>query len=113
MPKFLLDVNMPYRFSLWNNTRFIHQIDIDDTWTDEQIWKYAKENDLVIITKDADFLNKVLVSEPPPKVIIFKTGNMRLREFYQFISNVWSDIEAAIDRSKCVIVYHNRLEEIK
>lgn len=53
MKKYLIDVNLPYLFSLWNDEAFIHQFDIDDKWSDEQIWNYAKENNLTIVTKDA------------------------------------------------------------
>jgi hypothetical protein len=41
MPKFLIDVNLPYRFSLWKGDDYIHQNDIGDEWTDTQIWNYA------------------------------------------------------------------------
>ena len=69
MPKYLIDVNLPYRFGLWNEDLYIHQFDLGDNWTDEQIWEYSKKNDLTIISKDADFSNKILLKEPPPKVI--------------------------------------------
>jgi predicted nuclease of predicted toxin-antitoxin system len=59
MPRFLVDFNLPYYFSLWNDDDYIHQADIDDTWTDKQIWKYARENNLIIITKDTDFYNSI------------------------------------------------------
>lgn len=57
MSRFLVDVNLPYYFSLWNNDDYIHQMDIDDTWTDKQIWEYAREENLIIIKKDTDFYN--------------------------------------------------------
>ncbi len=38
MPKFLIDVNLPYHFSLWNSENYIHQIDINDFSIDEQIF---------------------------------------------------------------------------
>jgi len=60
MPKFLIDANLPYYFSLWNNEDFIHVKDIDDSLTDDAIWNYAKQNNLTIITKDSDFSLKVL-----------------------------------------------------
>jgi len=41
MKKYLIDVNLPYYFSLWNKEDFIYQKDINDEWTDEQIWDYA------------------------------------------------------------------------
>ena len=51
MPDFLVDVNLPYHFSLWKGDNYIHQNDIDDEWTDTQIWNYARENDLTIIQR--------------------------------------------------------------
>ena len=49
MLEFVVDANLPYYFSLWN---------------------YAKENNLTIITKDADFSVKIsMAEEAPPKVI--------------------------------------------
>ncbi len=43
------------------------QRDIDDEWSDEQIWNYAGENNLTIISKDSDFSNRILLEQPPPK----------------------------------------------
>ena len=88
MPKYLIDVNLPYRFSLWNSDDFVHQTNIDDEWTDEQIWEYAKENNLTIITKDADFSNRIIFHEPPPRVIHIRFGNMKMRESRNFNFNL-------------------------
>ncbi|MEZ4821876.1 MAG: DUF5615 family PIN-like protein [Ignavibacteria bacterium] len=33
------------------------------------MWEYAKENNLTIISKDADFSSRILIKSPPPKVI--------------------------------------------
>ena len=30
MPRYLMDVNLPYYFSLWRGEQYIHQKDIDD-----------------------------------------------------------------------------------
>ncbi len=75
-PTYLIDANLPYNFDLWNSPRFIHVNDINDTWTDEEIWEYAKKNDLIIISKDTDFSNKIIIKSPPPKVIHLKVGNL-------------------------------------
>jgi predicted nuclease of predicted toxin-antitoxin system len=42
MPKFLIDINLPYHFALWNSPEFIHQKDLNSKWSDEEIWTYAK-----------------------------------------------------------------------
>jgi predicted nuclease of predicted toxin-antitoxin system len=63
----LIDVNLPYYFSLWSSPDFIHQKDIDDTASDDSIWNYAKENGLIIITKDKDFSLMQIVNGAPQK----------------------------------------------
>jgi hypothetical protein len=37
MAKYLVDVNLPYYFSLWNSDEYIHQKDINDEASDEEI----------------------------------------------------------------------------
>jgi predicted nuclease of predicted toxin-antitoxin system len=69
MAKYLIDVNLPYYFGLWNNSNYIHVKDIDDSLSDHEIWKYAKDNSLIIGTKDADFSLKALSGEKLPNLV--------------------------------------------
>lgn len=110
MASFLIDVNLPYYFSLWNTPDYIHQNDIDDTFSDEQIWQFAKEKDLVIITKDADFSNKILLRQPPPRVIHIRFGNMKMKQFHDTIVNVWPDVINICKDYKLVNVFTDRVE---
>ena len=110
MAKFLIDANLPYHFSIWKGPNFIHQYDLGDTWTDEEIWNYAKENNLTIVSKDADFSNRIVVSNPPPKVIHLKIGNMKLKELYAFTSGVWNEVVQLSKSSKLVSVYKDKIE---
>ena len=82
MSKYLIDANLPFYFSLWNNSDYIHMKDIDDSWSDDKIWDYAIENNLIIITKDSDFSNKVLLKGAPPKVIHLRFGNVKIKDFH-------------------------------
>lgn len=41
MPEFLLDMNLPYYFSLWNSKLYIHQRDLQTDANDKEIWEYA------------------------------------------------------------------------
>jgi len=112
MPAYLIDVNLPYRFSVWSGEEFIHQYDLGDTWTDEEIWNYAQKNNLTIVTKDADFSNKMITSNPPPKVVHLKIGNMKMNDFHTFISKVWEDIVEMNKHHKLINVFEDRIEGI-
>ena len=113
VPKYIVDANLPYYFSLWNNSDFIHVKDLDDSWSDEIIWQYAKENNLTIITKDADFSLKVLYKGVPPKVIHLKFGNLRIRELHELMLKSWQKIEESLQENSLINVYFDRIEGIK
>jgi predicted nuclease of predicted toxin-antitoxin system len=52
---------------------------------------------LVILTKDNDFIIKILKSNPPPKVVLFKVGNMKFSKFDEYLSKNWNKIENEIN----------------
>ena len=72
MGKYLIDVNLPSRFSIWSGEDYQHVIHIDDEWKDSEIWEYAKANQMTIVTKDADFSHMMMLNDPPPRVIHIK-----------------------------------------
>jgi len=43
--------------------------------SDTEIWNYARENDFVIVSKDADFHQRSFTKGFPPKVIGILGGN--------------------------------------
>ncbi len=112
MKKFLIDVNLPYYFSLWKGEEFIHQKDINDEWTDIEIWNYAKENNLTIITKDSDFSHRIILAEPPPKIIHIKFGNLKMKDFFYVLDNCWNKILELNRNCKLVNVYKDSIEGI-
>ena len=50
MIKYIIDANLPYYFSLWKGEEYQHVIDINPDMKDSEIWKYARENNLTIVT---------------------------------------------------------------
>ena len=113
MRKYIIDVNLPYYFKIWKTEKYIHQMDIDPKAKDEQIWEYAKQNNLTIITKDSDFSNRILISLPPPKIIHIKFGNLKMNEFHSLISNNWLEVLELSKVNKLVNVYKDSLEGIE
>jgi predicted nuclease of predicted toxin-antitoxin system len=89
---------------------FHPRLDLDDTWADARIWDHARANDLVIVSKDADFSDRVILAEPPPRVIHVRVGNMKMREFHGFISKVWPQAAALIETHKLVIIHTHTIE---
>jgi len=86
MNRYIIDANLPYYFSLWKDEKYEHVIDINSNMKDSEIWSYAKENDLTIVTKDADFSDRIMLSNPPPRVIHIKLGNMKMKAFHDAIT---------------------------
>jgi predicted nuclease of predicted toxin-antitoxin system len=113
MAKYLIDVNLPYRFALWKGEDYVHQYDINDESTDSEIWEYARERSLTIVTKDADFSNRVIRYAPPPKVIHIRTGNLKMQEFFVFINGIWLEVCSLSERHKLVNVFRDRIEAIE
>lgn len=113
MTKFIIDANLPYYFGLWNSPDYIHVFDIDDTWSDQQIWNYAKQNNLIIVTKDSDFAAKALVQGTPPKVIHIKFGNLKMKYFHEKISANWDDIKNIINENSLINIYFDKIEIVK
>ncbi|MDJ0528781.1 MAG: DUF5615 family PIN-like protein, partial [Microcystis sp. M53600_WE12] len=46
---------------------------------DTEIWQYPKDKKLVIVTKDADFSDRLMLDFSPPKVVHLRFGNIRKR----------------------------------
>lgn len=112
MARFLIDANLPYRFSLWANDACIHARDLGEDWSDSEIWAYARAQNLIIVSKDADCSDRILVSKPPPRVIHIRFGNMKMRDFHGLIRRQWPHIVALAHQHRLVTVYRNRIEAI-
>jgi predicted nuclease of predicted toxin-antitoxin system len=112
MLKYLIDANLPYYFSLWASDEYIHVKDINDEWSDSQIWQYAKERNLTIVTKDVDFSDRMLLNEPPPRVIHIKLGNMKMKPFHALISSIWEEVCELSKHCKLVRIFEKRVDGI-
>lgn len=88
-------------------------VNINDEWSDTEIWNYAKSNNLTIISKDADFSHRIIASQPPPKIIHIKIGNLKLKSFALFIERVWDAVEKSSEEHKLVNLFIDRIEAVK
>ncbi|MBK1986067.1 DUF5615 family PIN-like protein [Sphaerospermopsis aphanizomenoides BCCUSP55] len=77
--KLLFDENLspklPLRLTdLFPNSLHVRDVEMKST-IDPIVWDYAKSNDLMIVSKDADMHDLSLVFGNPPKVIWIRLGN--------------------------------------
>jgi len=80
--------------------------------TDSEVWEFARRRELVIVSKDADFSDRIIVQRPPPWVVHLRFGNLRKNDFHALLSRVWPQVEILLKSHKLVNVYSDRLEGI-
>jgi predicted nuclease of predicted toxin-antitoxin system len=78
--KLLLDANISGRMVNRLKTHFRDCLHVDEIGLsvpvkDIDIWKYALLNNCIIITNDKDFLNLLIETAIPPKVVLIRTSN--------------------------------------
>jgi predicted nuclease of predicted toxin-antitoxin system len=112
MARYLIDVNLPYYFSLWHGADYVHVRDINDAWSDTQVWNHARGENLTIVSKDTDFSDRALLAPPPPRVIHIRIGNMRMQSFHRTLSGLWTAACELSAQYRLVRVFEDRLEGI-
>ena len=65
-----------------------------DAAADTELWDYARKNDYLIVSKDADFRHRSTVYGPPPKVIWIGLGNCSTKTVENNLRDHYSDIQA-------------------
>jgi len=90
--KFLCNVHIPLKLVTYLNSfgfEAIHVNMILNKWftSDNDINKFADENDFIVITKDSDFRNSFYIQKSPKKLIKINLGNISNTELINIISN--------------------------
>lgn len=112
MTGFLFDENLPRRIRFTPSLPMSHTDALGTSPQDAAVWEHARSTSLVIVSKDADFSDRILVTEPPPWVVHLRIGNMRRDDFHAFLARVWPQIENLLPAHKLVNVYPNRIEAV-
>lgn len=87
--KLLFDENISFRIvdlirDIFPESKQVQSVKLNGA-TDTNIWNFAKENDYIIVTFDADFYDLSVVRGFPPKIIWLRTGNTTTREIANLI----------------------------
>lgn len=78
--KLLLDANLSFRLTIKLISHFedcyhVDHIGLKLPAQDIEIWNYAKDHNLIIVTNDSDFYYLLNQKGFPPNIILLKTGN--------------------------------------
>ena len=96
--KLLFDHNLPPRLvsrlrDLFPNSEHVADIGLDRA-SDLEIREHARRENLVIVTKDADFSDLCVLKGYPPKVIWIRRGNCSANDLAQLLREHHPQIEA-------------------
>jgi predicted nuclease of predicted toxin-antitoxin system len=80
--------------------------------SDTTLWSHARANQLVIVSKDADFSHRIMLASPPPWVVHLRFGNLRGRDFHALLARLWPSVVGLLPANKLVNVYADRIEAV-
>jgi predicted nuclease of predicted toxin-antitoxin system len=109
---FLFDENLPRRLVFKPSLPIVHASSLGTHPTDDQLWEHDRNNELVIVTKDADFSGRVILASPPSWVIHLRFGNLRLKQYHAFLKRVWPRIDAMLPEHKLINVMLDSIEGV-
>ena len=94
--KFLVDAQLPPVLArrlveLGHEATHVYETGLIDA-SDEAIWNHALANQFAIITKDEDFVSKVLLKLPKAPVIWIRVGNCRNTALLTWFGSVLPEI---------------------
>jgi len=111
--RLLIDENLPATLAAMLNVPCMHVTDLGEQIADETLWNYAGENNWIILTKDADFFNKLTLHGAPPRVVWLRTGNLRRSEQDAMLATRMPQILDLLGTADLVEVHEDRLETFK
>jgi len=112
MKGFFFDENLPSKIQFTPSLPLISRSALPGSATDTQVWNFARQRELVIVSKDADFSERIILHTPPPWVVHLRFGNLRRRDFHALLARVWPQVEVLLKTHKLVNVYTDRVEGI-
>ena len=107
--KLLIDNNLSYKLADYLKAASIESVHIKNALSvfslDTEIWEYANENDLAILTKDNDFDELSQLYGCPPKVIHLLCGNKSTAYIFNLIVSYKNEIVQFVneDSENCLL----------
>ena len=101
--KFLLDAHLPKKLSTflsWKGYDSLHTLDLPNknATKDSEINQISIDEGRVVISKDLDFIESLLISNKPYKLIYITTGNITNKRLLEIFSqNIEKIVEYTLE----------------
>jgi predicted nuclease of predicted toxin-antitoxin system len=95
--KLLFDQNLSPRLvtrlaDLFPDSDHVYLLGLDQA-LDIEVWNYARDNDFILVSKDADFSEMNLLQGHPPKLIWLRLGNCTVSQIERVLRLSYDAIE--------------------
>jgi predicted nuclease of predicted toxin-antitoxin system len=108
MKLLLFDQNLSPRLvdrlaDIYPNSVHVFSLGLGDAM-DIDIWEFARDNDYMIVTKDADFSEFGIIKGFPPKIIWIRRGNCSTQDIENILRENFSAIsELSVDENSGIL----------
>lgn len=107
-PRLLLDENLSPRLVKLLAESFPGSVHVDDVGLhgclDGDVWSYALDHDLVLVSKDNDFRQLSFLRGAPPKVVWLRIGNAPTRAVADLLRSRKTDVESFVREAETALL---------
>lgn len=105
--RFLVDARLPKRFCDWleqagHDARHTIHLPNGNLTTDQALVDIADREGRVVITKDSDFVQSLLITGRPQRLLLISTGNVSNKELERLVRVALPDICQVLEQSRFV-----------
>ncbi len=107
MPRFLIDAQLPPALArqvceLGFPAQHVMEVGLLQA-SDHEIWRYALDHDLVIVSKDEDFAIRASVSQVSPPIVWIRLGNCSKVELERWCRKHWAHIASLLREGQMLV----------
>ncbi len=112
--KFLVDAQLPQRLARWLSSKghdAVHTLDLPagNRTTDAAINELSLSEQRIVVTKDGDFVDTLLLSQTPYQLLLISAGNISNADLLKLLGENLEDIVRAFETCEFVELGHGLL----
>ena len=105
--KFLVDAHLPYGLvpalrNAGHDARHTRELPQGNATSDATICRVATEEGCVVVSKDRDFYDSLLLRGEPPKLLLIRVGNMRKADLTELFTQRLSQLIVLLEQNDLV-----------